>query len=213
MTHYEVLGIEKDATQEQIKAAYRTLAKKYHPDVNDAANANAFFRLIQEAYETLNDPQKKREYDYGGSSPEPKVVEGNAYHDSYDSVNDNNTYANNYQQYHIYEEQPAQKRVFWKFPVADSIITIIFVTPLLCYLAHIHVAISIVIGIAISAILAALFRTKVGWWIIAVIYSAVWAVLIGGLIYSFTHDNIWLWCTIGVSFLVSLAAHRNLESE
>ncbi|WP_407926849.1 DnaJ domain-containing protein [Caproicibacter fermentans] len=40
----------------------RALAKKYHPDVNDAPNAAAFFRLIQEAYETLSDPRKRDEY-------------------------------------------------------------------------------------------------------------------------------------------------------
>lgn len=64
MTYYEILGIEENATQEQIKAAYRTLAKKYHPDVNNAPNASAFFRLIQEAYETLNDPLKREKYDH-----------------------------------------------------------------------------------------------------------------------------------------------------
>jgi hypothetical protein len=64
MTYYEVLGLEDNATPEKIKTAYRTLAKKYHPDINDAPNANAFFRLIQEAYETLSDPQKRKEYDH-----------------------------------------------------------------------------------------------------------------------------------------------------
>ncbi|MVB10125.1 Chaperone protein DnaJ [Caprobacter fermentans] len=63
MDYYEILGIDENATQEQIKASYRALAKKYHPDVNDAPNAAAFFRLIQEAYETLNDTSKRKEYD------------------------------------------------------------------------------------------------------------------------------------------------------
>ncbi len=63
MTYYEILGIEENATPEQIKFAYRSLAKKYHPDVNDASNANVFFRLIQEAYEILSDGQSRSEYD------------------------------------------------------------------------------------------------------------------------------------------------------
>ncbi|WP_164918970.1 DnaJ domain-containing protein [Caproiciproducens sp. NJN-50] len=63
MDYYEILGIDEHATQEQIKASYRTLAKKYHPDVNDAPNAAAFFRLIQEAYETLSNPAQRKEYD------------------------------------------------------------------------------------------------------------------------------------------------------
>ncbi|MCY1712844.1 DnaJ domain-containing protein [Caproiciproducens galactitolivorans] len=63
VNYYEVLGLDEHATQEQIKTAYRTLVKKYHPDVNNASNAATFFRMIQEAYETLSDPQKREEYD------------------------------------------------------------------------------------------------------------------------------------------------------
>ena len=51
--YYEILGLKKGATQEEIKAAYRKLSKKYHPDVNDAANASVVFRLINEAYNAL----------------------------------------------------------------------------------------------------------------------------------------------------------------
>ena len=90
MTHYEALGIEENATQEQIRAAYRTLVKKYHPDVNDAANANAFFRLIQEAYEILGDPQKRNEYDNSESVSKK-------YDDyTYDNKENNSSYNDNY---------------------------------------------------------------------------------------------------------------------
>ena len=62
-SYYEVLGLDKTATSDQIKTAYRNLAHKYHPDKNDAPNANVFFRILQEAYETLSCPAKKQAYD------------------------------------------------------------------------------------------------------------------------------------------------------
>ena len=63
--YYKILGIEKSASSSDIKSAYRKLAKKYHPDLNqdnkDAAAEK--FKEISEAYEILADPQKKKMYD------------------------------------------------------------------------------------------------------------------------------------------------------
>ena len=59
--YYEVLGISKGASDAEIKKAYRSLAKKYHPDVNKEADAEAKFKEINEAYEVLSDPQKRQE--------------------------------------------------------------------------------------------------------------------------------------------------------
>ena len=64
--YYDVLGINKDASDAEIKKAYRRLAKKYHPDVNKEADAEAKFKEINEAYEVLSDPQKKSTYDQFG---------------------------------------------------------------------------------------------------------------------------------------------------
>lgn len=64
--YYEVLGVPRDATGEQIKKAYRRLAMKYHPDVADTPDAAEKFKEIGEAYEVLHDANKRAMYDRGG---------------------------------------------------------------------------------------------------------------------------------------------------
>jgi molecular chaperone DnaJ len=64
--YYDVLGIDKNADDAAIKKAYRTLAKKYHPDVSTEDNAEAKFKEVQEAYEVLSDSQKRSQYDQFG---------------------------------------------------------------------------------------------------------------------------------------------------
>jgi len=68
--YYKILEIEEDASEEEIKLAYRRLAKKYHPDLNKAdPKAKEKFIELHEAYATLNDPQSRKIYDQAGYNP------------------------------------------------------------------------------------------------------------------------------------------------
>jgi molecular chaperone DnaJ len=64
--YYKILGVDRKASQEDIKKAYRKLARQYHPDTNKAAGAEDRFKEISEAYDVLGDPEKRKGYDRGG---------------------------------------------------------------------------------------------------------------------------------------------------
>jgi hypothetical protein len=66
--YYELLGVARDASQDEIRSAYRALAKAMHPDAGGTAGA---FRLLREAYETLTDPERRLDYDNGEEPDEP----------------------------------------------------------------------------------------------------------------------------------------------
>ncbi|MEC4577352.1 molecular chaperone DnaJ [Streptococcus dysgalactiae] len=65
---YDRLGVSKDASQDDIKKAYRKMSKKYHPDINKEAGAEQKYKDVQEAYETLSDSQKRAAYDQYGAA-------------------------------------------------------------------------------------------------------------------------------------------------
>lgn len=79
--YYEVLGLQKGATDAEIKAAYRKLAKKYHPDLNpDNAEAEAKFKEVNEANDVLSDPAKRQKYDqFGHAGVDPSYGGGAGY--------------------------------------------------------------------------------------------------------------------------------------
>ena len=66
---YEILGVDKNATDDQIKKAFRKKAREYHPDVNKDPDAEERFKEINEAYDVLSDSQKRAQYDRFGTIP------------------------------------------------------------------------------------------------------------------------------------------------
>ena len=86
--YYQIMGIGRDATQDEIKRAYRKLARKYHPDVSKEADAELHFKEVGEAYEVLKDPEKRAAYDQLGANwkagqefrPPPEWNQGFEFH-------------------------------------------------------------------------------------------------------------------------------------
>jgi curved DNA-binding protein len=86
--YYEIMGVQRDATQDEIKRAYRKLARKYHPDVSKEPDAEARFKEVGEAYEVLKDPEKRAAYDRLGADwkagqdfrPPPDWAKGFEFH-------------------------------------------------------------------------------------------------------------------------------------
>ena len=77
--YYDVLGVDKSASDAEIKSAFRKLAKKYHPDLNKEPDAAEKFKEVQEAYEVLGDEQKRKTYDQFGSAAFDNNAGGNPY--------------------------------------------------------------------------------------------------------------------------------------
>jgi curved DNA-binding protein len=88
--YYEVMGLARDASQDEVKRAYRKLARKFHPDVSKEADAEARFKELGEAYEVLKDPEKRAAYDRMGADwkagqdfrPPPGASEGFGFGDA-----------------------------------------------------------------------------------------------------------------------------------
>lgn len=83
--YYEVLGVDKKATQEEIKKAYRNLSKKYHPDISKEVDSEAKFKEISEAYEVLSNEENRTKYDRYGHDFENESIYNHAYQDFMES--------------------------------------------------------------------------------------------------------------------------------
>jgi molecular chaperone DnaJ len=88
--YYEVLGVSRNASDDEVKKAFRRLAKQYHPDTNKEAGAEARFIEINEAYEVLSDPQKRAAYDrYGHAAVGNGTGAGAGFNDfGFSTIND-----------------------------------------------------------------------------------------------------------------------------
>ncbi|GAB2703653.1 molecular chaperone DnaJ [Paenibacillus thermoaerophilus] len=87
--YYEVLGVSRDASADEVKKAYRRLAREYHPDVNKAPDAEEKFKEIKEAYEVLGDEQKRAQYDrFGHVDPNQGGGFGGGFSGDFGGIND-----------------------------------------------------------------------------------------------------------------------------
>jgi curved DNA-binding protein len=84
--YYQIMGVTPEASAKDIKTAYRRLARKYHPDLNKAPDAEARFKQLGEAYEILKDPEKRKEYDQRrryAEQPQPEFTQGEGFDSSW----------------------------------------------------------------------------------------------------------------------------------
>ena len=102
--YYEILGVGRNATEKEIKSAYRKLAKKYHPDTNPGdKNAEEKFREVSDAYAVLGDPEKRKKYDQFGDAAFQEGFGGAGYGNPFEGFYNGRTTGPNgtYQEFHF----------------------------------------------------------------------------------------------------------------
>ena len=98
-SYYDLLGIRKSASDAEVKKAYFKQAKKWHPDLNDRPDAKAKFQQINEAYSTLKDPARRREYDTQSQQSGSSGFASNRQHDRYQQAYTDHGYQQTYTDY------------------------------------------------------------------------------------------------------------------
>ncbi len=111
--YYTILGVAKDASQDDIKRAYRKKAKEFHPDVNKAPEAQDMMKKVNAAYDVLSDPQKKQHYDRFGQNPQNNYsnqsqYQGNTQYQGYGF--DNSMFEEMFRQF--YQQSNAQQQQY-----------------------------------------------------------------------------------------------------
>lgn len=198
MNYYEILGVEKNASADEIKKAYRQLVKKYHPDVNSAANANTFFNLIQDAYRVLSDEKLKRDYDIKNNYVREENNNNKANYES--KVNSNKANYNNSKDYGFGEElseeeinemirqQYGDRSIFTKILIVLLKILLAIFIPIISFFEHI---------------------STIGVGVIALVSKGIMIVFIGGTImglFEVHKGQADGWTTVIMSIIVAFVA-------
>ncbi|WOC32866.1 MULTISPECIES: DnaJ domain-containing protein [Caproicibacterium] len=258
MDCYQILGVSPDATPEDIRIAYRNLAKKYHPD-NYVGNpladlASEKMKEINQAYDAVksgaanptaedssSDDFTIDPYEVLGISPDATVNDIKLAHIMYmlhhkgdeealrigkiayaflmkdypDSEDTNDSEYMNYNDSYTYETyEPEQityhrRDIIHTLPVLDFLLSSAFFAIMTNVIFRIHPAFCFLIGIGVGIVLALIFMTRVGNWILSVIYSLIWGYVgfaFGCLL--FNGDKIWMWTLFGIVTFFALLYHK-----
>lgn len=258
MDCYEVLGVSPGAAPEEIRTAYRNLAKKYHPD-NYVGNpladlASEKMKEINQAYDeiksgTASSPVEDSSsddftidpYEVLGVTPDATIDDIEAAHIGYmfhhkgdeealrsgkiayeflmknyhNSKDANNSAYMNYNDSYTYETYEPESITYHRrdfihtLPILDFLLSSAFFAIMINVIFRIHPAFCFLIGIGAGVILALIFMTRVGNWILSVIYSLIWGYVgftFGGLL--FNGDKIWMWTLFGIVAFFALLYHK-----
>lgn len=258
MDCYEVLGVSPGAAPEEIRTAYRNLAKKYHPD-NYVGNpladlASEKMKEINQAYDEIksgtasssveNSPSDDftiDPYEVLGVTPDATMDDINAAHIAYmfhhkgndaalqigkiafewlinnhpndEAVNHDEDYTE-YNDSYTYEPIYTAKTAYdsphqYHFPVIDFLLSVAFITYTLTLFRGIHPVICLVIGAVCGILLVMAFMTRVGSWIISIVYSLLWGWVGYGICTSLFHgDAVAGWCMFGFVALFVFIHHK-----
>ena len=259
MDSYEVLGVSPGATPEEIRTAYRNLAKKYHPD-NYVGNpladlASEKMKEINQAYDAIksgaadstaedssSDDFTINPYEVLGISPDATVNDIELAHimymlhhkgdeealrigeiayeflmkdyPDYEETDDNTRtdYNDSYSygaSYQVHTDNHLRCSRTHDFPFIDFLLSVAFIAYMTYFFTRIHPGICLIIGIASGILLALVFMTRIGNWILSVIYSLLWGGVGYGIGTSLFHgDQTWGWCVFGIVTFFALLYHK-----